>query len=115
MPDRYPQTIVRRAQTEVPNHFKEVPHVRALRCKQYIIKNDNYRGKGGWLKGTLTTMLAVGDYGKPAKNSKPPVCAFVHGEKKNRVGYFYTLDEPTFVEIQPRALVMSTSKSHLAI
>jgi hypothetical protein len=97
----YPQTIVRHAQAEIPDHFKALPDLWTLQFKHYVINNENYRGKGSWPKDALTMMIAVGVYDSPAKNTLPPVYAFVYGEKRNRVGYFYTLDESTFVSIQP--------------
>ena len=81
-----------------------MPDLQALQFKHYVIKKENFRGNVSWPNDAASMMLAVGNYDEPAKDSKPPVYAFVHGGKKNKVGYFYSLDEITFIGLRPNHL-----------
>jgi hypothetical protein len=87
----YRQAIIKKAQAEIPDYYKSLPDLQALQFKHYVIKKENFRGN-------------IGNYDEPTKDPKPPVCAFVHGGKKNKVGYFYPLDDITFVGFGPNHL-----------
>jgi hypothetical protein len=103
-PPLYPQTIARLAFAESPNRFQELPVAQTLRFGQHPIQNRKDHGKSTWPEDTLVTMLAVGVYDGSLTDARLTVYVFVHGPKRNQIGYCYRMNDSSAVILESQAL-----------
>lgn len=87
------QTIRRGAWEECADRFKVLPTLQTLILNPHQINSKSYQGRRSWPQDGLSVMLRVGKSDEFQNDNLVEAWVFVHGERQNQVGYFFTKEK----------------------
>jgi hypothetical protein len=94
----YAQTISREALSSIPDYFKKIPTFETLNFKHR--KDLGPAFVANLPQEASPMVLEIGFYDCISSDKKPPVYAFVHGPKKNFVGYFFVKPDSSIFRVK---------------